>query len=1018
MANIYVETNTNISSLTITIADDVFVYGGTEGSPVTLTVDADFQCKNLVIGGSVLTPTTAHILPGRLIVTDPGGSITRTIKIQGTLYQGYRANIIALGTGRMISQDSHGVYSLPNDNMCALWLETGVATDNWERYSFMGEANINPADDHPYTNAAEFHAIPGVRNPIISNLNGIIGDSGVGKDVAKYAFECRPLFDPRLTFNYTNANLSSYKEKTSTTYPHYYPNIQPDHACCEMGYTTDQRSFNNGMIELASVGDWSVSPDGNLYLYTTVPAFTLDGGIDDTTTTVVVNEDISGMPAAGWFNIDSELFRYTSKDDGTKTFTVLRGEHITYAAGHLTGAVVTAGGFVYSLEMDNKFYWKDRTLGAGNWKAKFETTDTLQVKGQGNWRYGKQVTDGARIKVANILIFATGAVAHTWYMFGECNMSWVEFINESGTLTATINQYCTHNNDVNNTSGTMRTKGPKTYTHCGFSNWLPVGTGTLGSFMSNYEQQIIDYPDVYIKLDDVILAHWYSTGGPNGCYYKLKDILVCGIVGQHNWGSIIEIEGLYEENGSTLFSGAYIHLFIIKNDSVISVAHTYGWISSGALHSIIMCGTGTKFYHVGAISNRYSISYGNLEFFQDTYWDWGAGGALCTPAANAGWKGVPVHFPKKMYMNNVQFYFTGAMDSYVEPGHPNNSFGSFVLVEKDEGLVIIAHASYATVITDGVMYATAKHHGVQQFGVMDMPWILVCGSDSIDGVTLSPVNTGVVTHPATTSFMNYPPTRYDDVPIYCCNVRYCLGQGNFHIVLIDELSTIRPHGLASDVHNMYLIEYNGPGYITATALMDLSHITTLPHLTSGNDRWLDISHPAIEDNRMQYSISNGMRLLTGANKPRGYDGIRFTQNGTVVVAMFQALLKQAGDVTVAFDIFSEDLGAEPTAWATVTIIGPGVYDRTEFYGGYAVNGDFEFEKTVYPNGGGLLFVTVSWDQADSMDRFQVYGTALEDPIFGIASWATLVPWGGPIPLRDTGYLPSLDGAQIIWGHNF
>jgi len=77
---------------------------------------------------------------------------------------------------------------------------------------------------------------------------------------------------------------------------------------------------------------------------------TIDAGIIGTTQSsvsngIVVNEDISGWPAAGHLRIGNEIFKYNSKTDATKTF-----DNITRAKFETVGAIHAAGADVICLD--------------------------------------------------------------------------------------------------------------------------------------------------------------------------------------------------------------------------------------------------------------------------------------------------------------------------------------------------------------------------------------------------------------------------------------------------------------------------------------------------------------------------------------------------------------------------------------------------------------------------------------------------------------------------------------------
>lgn len=90
--------------------------------------------------------------------------------------------------------------------------------------------------------------------------------------------------------------------------------------------------------------------------------FTLKTAITVTTAlvSVDVNEDISSMPDAGIFKIDTERMTYTSKNVSAKTFGgITRGAKESTAATHLAAAVVTW------IEHDIYFYYGDLDATSG-----------------------------------------------------------------------------------------------------------------------------------------------------------------------------------------------------------------------------------------------------------------------------------------------------------------------------------------------------------------------------------------------------------------------------------------------------------------------------------------------------------------------------------------------------------------------------------------------------------------------------------------------------------------------------
>lgn len=97
-----------------------------------------------------------------------------------------------------------------------------------------------------------------------------------------------------------------------------------------MGFTNFTASFPGSLLAESDIG-----------LLDNRANFTLDGSITSGATSLTVNEDTSSAPTNGVFTIENERILYTSKDDGTKTFSgLIRGYDGSTANSHDDGATV------------------------------------------------------------------------------------------------------------------------------------------------------------------------------------------------------------------------------------------------------------------------------------------------------------------------------------------------------------------------------------------------------------------------------------------------------------------------------------------------------------------------------------------------------------------------------------------------------------------------------------------------------------------------------------------------------
>jgi hypothetical protein len=109
-------------------------------------------------------------------------------------------------------------------------------------------------------------------------------------------------------------------------------------------------------------------------------AMTLDGDITDAITEIVVNEDISGMPASGILMIGTEAITYTSKTNLTKTFSgCTRGAKYTTAAAHSNTDAVTW------IQHDVFLYYGDASLTAPVTDDDYKPLVTLATSTNDSW---------------------------------------------------------------------------------------------------------------------------------------------------------------------------------------------------------------------------------------------------------------------------------------------------------------------------------------------------------------------------------------------------------------------------------------------------------------------------------------------------------------------------------------------------------------------------------------------------------------------------------------------------------
>lgn len=103
----------------------------------------------------------------------------------------------------------------------------------------------------------------------------------------------------------------------------------------------------------------------------------LSGEIVGGTTIITAKDDISDFPSSGYFRLDREIISYTSKDDGTKTFSgCARGEFSTTATDHDDNVDLR----LVDLVTDNPINILLKMLTSGSGSGSYDTlTDGLAI---------------------------------------------------------------------------------------------------------------------------------------------------------------------------------------------------------------------------------------------------------------------------------------------------------------------------------------------------------------------------------------------------------------------------------------------------------------------------------------------------------------------------------------------------------------------------------------------------------------------------------------------------------------
>jgi hypothetical protein len=121
----------------------------------------------------------------------------------------------------------------------------------------------------------------------------------------------------------------------------------------------------------------------NLSFSANIP-MTLDGDITDSATTLVVNEDITDMPATGILMIGTEAITYASKTTLTKTFSgCTRGAKYTTAAAHSNTDAVTW------IQHDVFLYYGDASLTAPVTDDDYKPLITLASSSNDSWVFAE-----------------------------------------------------------------------------------------------------------------------------------------------------------------------------------------------------------------------------------------------------------------------------------------------------------------------------------------------------------------------------------------------------------------------------------------------------------------------------------------------------------------------------------------------------------------------------------------------------------------------------------------------------
>ena len=238
-------------------------------------------------------------------------------------------------------------------------------------------------------------------------------------------------------------------------------------------------------------------------------------GLTTGATSITVNEDISSLQTQGYLNFDRatvgsrEIMKWTSKDNGTKTFTVTRGADGSTARTHTTAAtIVISGNAAYFTDL--KTFVTDSfasppaigatAAGTGAFTI-LNASSTLTAGGIITATVGVTGDGGVNMTSANV-------VAASWYghlsqptiINGTVTNIYDNYAKLSMTGTGICSYFDGYLADISIASGATLSN------FYGFRSMVTSAAGTIGS-------RYLLYDSTSAGSNEYFLVTVYSTGG-------------------------------------------------------------------------------------------------------------------------------------------------------------------------------------------------------------------------------------------------------------------------------------------------------------------------------------------------------------------------------------------------------------------------------------------------------------------------------------------------------------------------
>lgn len=323
---------------------------------------------------------------------------------------------------------------------------------------------------------------------------------------------------------------------------------------------------------------------------------TLSANVDPGDTTFTTNQTPSAMPSSGIVQINAEFIKYSSKDDGTKTFTVeTRGYGNTVPASHI------ATDPVEWIQHDLWLKWGDDTLSAPVVDDDYEPAFELDLSTNISWVYEEFGEDDLfRTGQWKFVVVGTGsqyggnrgAAANPWIEAGLSAASW-------GYVRFYLNNMCEITN-VNFTNGEKWESG---------APWVGRIESSVSGLSWNTEYNIPD-PSVdstweaWSRNEALLAGRTYAAlylqHGTSGkleaadCTVTLNStltpVVTLGVEKTISWATIADAGA---SGGNYVRCGAEVSNLSITDTNTANMDSTY----LGKISPIVIarCDTGTSF---------------------------------------------------------------------------------------------------------------------------------------------------------------------------------------------------------------------------------------------------------------------------------------------------------------------------------------------------------------------------------------------------------------------------------------